>query len=320
MDLTDRFREIMAFWGLTYKRTRPDVPLHGSPERAAYRTVVEDNTSSTLYVLEKIPKGSYNSKLRICKALAFLRERGMGAVQPYLSDEHGDYIMEHRGAHWQIVPHVPGVPLERPAYVFHGWRGKVCAQFLAELRRRGADMPFFTPQCPFSLKDYFIDVTEKIKLHHPEVFARFAPVVQFVEGHFLDIHDRLPLAFCHGDYHPLNIIWAEKGMHTVIDWEFAGYKSDIYDVANMLGCIGVEEPRSLEGKFAKAFLAIVRHEGLLSRRSCNAIVEYMVALRFAWLAEWLRKEDHEMIHLELDYMKLLTGNREAIRRAWDMSP
>jgi len=291
------------------------VPLPGSPERAAYRSVVEDH-KSTLFVLEKIPRGLHSNKLRICKSLAFLHERGMDTVQPYLCNEQRGFIMGYRSAHWQIVPYVQGVPLQRPAYVFHGWRGKALAEFLVELRTVSEGMPFFCQDQPFSLKDYFIDMTQKMQVHHPEVFTQFAPIIDFVEEHFLDIHDQLPMAFCHGDYHCLNIIWSENGIASVIDWEFAGYKSDIYDVANMLGCIGIEEPASLAGNFAKAFLSEAREKGIISRISCNAILEFIIALRFPWLAEWLRNRDHEMIDLELDYMKLLIRNRHAISSKW----
>jgi aminoglycoside phosphotransferase (APT) family kinase protein len=44
---------------------------------------------------------------------------------------------------------------------------------------------------------------------------------------------RGPVAFCHGDYHPMNIIWSADDIKCVIDWEFSEYKSEIYDAANI---------------------------------------------------------------------------------------
>jgi homoserine kinase type II len=41
-------------------------------------------------------------------------------------------------------------------------------------------------------------------------------------------------------------------------------------------------------------------------------------MRFAWLSEWLRKDDREMIGLELDYMDLLIQNRDALARVWTL--
>ncbi len=53
------------------------------------------------------------------------------------------------------------------------------------------------------------------------------------------------ISFCHGDLHPLNVIWGEKSIRAVIDWEFSGIKPEIYDLANMLGCLGMEDPANL---------------------------------------------------------------------------
>jgi len=311
------FQDIMAFWGLTYKGMRPDIAMHGSPERAAYRSVVEDE-KSTLFILEKIPSGSYSDKSRICRSLAFLSKRGMDTVQPYLCNDEGRYMMRRGNEKWQILPYIEGAPLQRPEYVFHGWRGKVAAEFLVHLRKASEGMPFFVQEHSFSLKDYFRDMTQKMRVHDPEIFTRFAPIIDFVEQAFLDIHDELPVAFCHGDYHPLNIIWSENGIASVIDWEFAGYKSDVYDVANMLGCIGIEEPKSLAGDFALDFISRTKAEGIISTISCKTLLEFIITLRFAWLAEWLRNRDHEMIALELDYMELLLDSRHTIGKKWGM--
>jgi len=42
----------------------------------------------------------------------------------------------------------------------------------------------------------------------------------------------------------------------------------------------------------------------------------VLALRFAWLSDWLRRGDREMIDLEAVYIGLLLGEREALERAW----
>jgi homoserine kinase type II len=45
-------------------------------------------------------------------------------------------------------------------------------------------------------------------------------------------------------------------------------------------------------------------------------LEFVIAARFAWLAEWLRKRDGEMVNLELVYLKLLMDHAEMIRKTW----
>jgi len=123
-------------------------------------------------------------------------------------------------------------------------------------------------------------------------------------------------AFCHGDYHPMNIIWSTDGIRCVIDWEFCGLKSELYDVANLIGCIGMENPRSLAGGLVGHFIDRMKRSGIMSQISWRYLTEFIIALRFAWLAEWLRRKDRNMIRLERDYMKLLMDNKTVLQKAW----
>jgi homoserine kinase type II len=42
----------------------------------------------------------------------------------------------------------------------------------------------------------------------------------------------------------------------------------------------------------------------------------VVAIRFAWLSDWLRRRDREMIDLEVTYIHLLIDNRQALKDIW----
>jgi homoserine kinase type II len=39
-------------------------------------------------------------------------------------------------------------------------------------------------------------------------------------------------------------------------------------------------------------------------------------LRFAWLSEWLRRDDREMVDLEAVFIGLLLENRETLEKGW----
>jgi len=129
-------------------------------------------------------------------------------------------------------------------------------------------------------------------------------------------HDTLPVAFRHGDYHPLNVIWQDDAIAAVIDREFCGIKPDIYDAASLVGCVGMEHPSGLVDELALSFISGMRRKSIISPQSWNLFVEFIIALRFAWLAEWLRKKDREMIELEVTYMNLLMGNMDTLKAAW----
>jgi homoserine kinase type II len=126
----------------------------------------------------------------------------------------------------------------------------------------------------------------------------------------------LETAFCHGDYHPLNVIWEPAAIGAIIDWEFCGYKPALDDLANLLGCVGVEQPEALEGPVVRSLLAALGAGDYLSEASWTALPAYVLALRFAWLSEWLRRNDQEMIALELDYMNLLLKAHGALGGTW----
>ena len=124
----------------------------------------------------------------------------------------------------------------------------------------------------------------------------------------MDNYDDIPIAFNHGDFHPMNVIWSDNGIKAVIDWEFMGPKPELYDAANMVGCAGMENPAALRMDFVSSFLRKLRKSGVFSDISWHHFHPLVVALRFAWLNDWLIFKDREMVELEVTYMNLLVEN------------
>lgn len=215
-----------------------------------------------------------------------------------------------------MVSFIDGVPLDRRRYLHEGWRAEPLSGFLIELKDKSRGLPYFSPEERFSIAAYILTLLSEIEGHAPALMPRVGRVLAFLEKGFLGIHDTLPARFCHGDYHPLNIIWGKDDIRSVIDWEFAGIKPEIYDLANMVGCLGVEHPSSLVRDLVMNLIAQVKGAGIFAAISWDHFHEFVVALRFAWLSEWLRKADREMIGLELDYLELLVRNRDRLAREW----
>ena len=167
----------------------------------------------------------------------------------------------------------------------------------------------------FSITDYIQKLILQIQTHAPHVLVGIGPVIRFIEERFMKVHDRLPVSFCHGDFHPLNVIWSHDGIHAVIDWEFLGIKPEIYDAANLIGCIGIEDPEALLGDLVRQFILGLKQSQWISSASWDVLIEFVIAIRFAWLSEWLRHEDREMIALETDYMNLLADNADMLKKA-----
>ena len=309
----EELARVLERWDLSFRRTRDDLDLTGSPERTEFRTAVEDHAGD-VFVLERIPEAKCEHRRRISTVLFILAERGVPAIHPYIRNVREGTVTEHNGAYWQLMPFVEGVELPRPGCVSDQWRGRVLAQFLIELRRASTPLPA-VPATPFAITNYLQDLLARFRRRLPGLAEELQPVVTYLRKGFMDVHDALPTSFCHGDYHPLNIIWGARGLNSVLDWEFMGYKPEIYDLANMVGCVGMDRPEALLRGLAVSLLSTVRDAGIVESVSWAWFLDYVLALRFAWMREWVFRSNDEMINLELAFMFLLIDNREAISSA-----
>jgi homoserine kinase type II len=307
--------QIVAFWGIQFKQTHPFVKIEGSPERTEYRIVIEAATRE-LYLLEKIHERKRELKTKIIMALDHLHSNKVPFIQPYLQSPAGEYFHDYYGGIWQCVPFRTNLPLDREKYLFEAWRGKAMAEFLIQLQRGAVGISGFEKNKIFSIKDYIYDLLKRLEKYNPEMMEHAEPFVHYLEKGFFQVHDRFPSAFGHGDLHPLNIIWTAQGIGVVIDWEFLGYKPEIYDAANLLGCLGMENPESLTGELVQEFVSRMRSAQIWSPFSWEYLFEFIVAIRFAWLSEWLRKSDSEMVAMELDYLNLLVANSDRLKAQW----
>jgi homoserine kinase type II len=314
---THRIGQVLAQWAIPLETLRQDITISGSPERTDFRIVVED-TQGRRWLLEKIPHRLKRCKLDIIHLLEHLDRSGFEHALPYKPARNGAYHVVDEDGLWQLLPFLDSVPLDRPRYVFDTWRGEHMAKSLLSFQRAATGFSVPGSRDFFSITDYITDMDEKIARHTPGLVDPITPVIKHLERSFFDAHSTLPTALCHGDYHPLNIIWASGGIKALIDWEFFGLKPEGYDAANMLGCLGMEEPDGLSGGMALAFLEELKVAGFLSPESLRSLPDLILALRFAWLSEWLRKGDTEMIGLELTYMHLLLDNREKIIEIWKL--
>jgi homoserine kinase type II len=309
--------EILHCWGLVFKSERADVPMAGSPERALFRTVVED-AGAKRFVLEKIAPPMVDRKREIAAALEYLAGQGLAGVHPYLRNRDGDFITKAAGGFWQVSPFIDGVELRRPEYTLEAWRGRALARFLIDMKEKSEGIPFGKPGRPFSIAEFTRDLMARMTRHNPGRAAAAQKPYHHVEKHLFPAHDRLPVAFCHGDAHPINVIWGDSDIRGVIDWEFSGYKPEIYDAALVVGCIGMEDPAGLAGPLVMAFIQDLRAADCFDASGFAVLPEFVIALRFAWLSEWLRKKDEEMVEMETDYLHLLLDGRDKLRLAWGL--
>ena len=309
--------DILQHWDLELRAERPELAPAGSPERSLFRTVVED-AEGKRFVLERVASRAVGRKREIAETLDWLASRGLAGIHGYLRNGQGDSLVKAAGGFWQASPFIEGVELDRPAYVLEAWRGEALARFLIEMKGVSAGIPFGRPRQPFSIAEFTRDLMAKMARHAPGRAAAVRDVCDWLEASLFFDHDRLPVAFSHGDPHPINVIWGEGDIRGVIDWEFSGTKPEIYDAALVVGCLGMEDPLALAGPMALAFIETLRASGRFDARGFAVFPEFVTALRFAWLSDWMRKKDGEMVEMETDYIRLLFDGRESLRRVWGL--
>ena len=311
----DLLNGVCALWDLEFRQSRTDLPLAGSPERCEYRMVIED-FKHNLYILENIAAETRSHKQKIADCLFYLSGQSLAHVHPYLKQADNETIAFYQERFWQIGPYVVGKELARPDYVQEGWRGRDLAAFLLELRDKSREVPGFDPSQPFSILSFIDDFMLRLKKHDPQISTRVQPAYAYLQAQLQPVHDQLPVRFSHGDLHPLNVIWSTDKMLAVIDWEFLGYKTESYDAANLVGCIGMELPRGLTDDLVFEFIQNLKRTNYLSRTGWSHFFEMVLALRFAWLSEWLHRSDPEMVELEMVYINMLLENRDLLLRSW----
>ncbi len=307
---------ICVQWQIDIHCVRTDIEIQGSPERALSRVVIED-TLGRRFLVEQFDFGKRALRDRVARAVDFLFTQGLTQVVPYRKTVKGEFLLFFEGICFQVSEFLDGTPLKRPDYLSSSAMGKNTARFLVQMAEAALGMKEHLSFPRFSIKNYIHNLFRTMKIHDRPVHDRFLPVLNFLESEFMPAHDHLPLTFCHGDLHPLNIIWDREAVKAVIDWEFAGIKPDLYDAANFVGCAGIENPNGLGMDMVMTFVTDLHRTDVISDMGWRFFPEYVLALRFAWLSEWLRKKDQEMIDLEHAFMKILVDHMGEIKTAFN---
>lgn len=304
-------------FSISMTRPRPDMEISGSPERTDFRSVIESEDGG-LFLIECFNLSKYKRKRAIAEIVNRLNINGLKSTIVYKKTTDGDFLFKDNNLAWQVCNFIKSDNLDRPDYVYIKEIGSEFAGFLIDLSQtstkinlKNTDLPFF------SIKKYIHSIFRQISIHNPEINPKIKPVYDFLESGFFDKHDLLKEGFCHGDIHPMNVIWKNKRIVAVIDWEFMGIKPEIYDLANLLGCIGIEDPNALGGNLVKELIAKLKKTNIYEKASWDILIEFVIAIRFGWLSEWLRKKDHEMIELETDFMNLLVKYCHDINSIWN---
>lgn len=314
----DRFLAwVESLWGIRVAGICRDASIQGSPERSLSRAVVEGACGS-LFFMEKFAQEKFRHRSRVARTLVLLNRGGLSRALAPETARTGEYLPFFRDACFQVTRFVDSTELDRPQWLSSADIGTQMAGFLIEMKgaSKGIGREISFPA--FSIKTYIYRLFRDMETHHPRHLDQYLPILSFLEKGFMDAHDSLPRDFCHGDFHPLNVIWDQHRIRGVIDWEFTGMKPDCYDAANLVGCAGIEHPEGLAMPMVTSFLSQLKQAGVISVQTRKWFPEYVLALRFAWLSEWLRKQDDQMLETEAAFMNILIGHMDELRDIWHL--
>jgi len=294
-------KRVLDLWNISLAQLLPADTIPGSPERCKHRLAFADRDGHR-FILEQLDPISFNRKMTIAERLDQLARSNL-TVTPYCQGSDGNWVQKLKGACWQLSPYVDGIRLDRTSYFRDAWRGEAVGHFLADLSNATCGWTLEEPF--FSMTGFIDNLMASISRSDPLLIPEVNPIYEFLRKRLYPVIDDLPITFGHGDPHPLNTIWGEDCINSVIDWEFCGWKPKLYDAALVAGCVGAEAPEAREAEFVSSFLRTLRQTGLLSLEDMALFPLFVLAVRFGWLSEWLRKKDDEMIDFELFYMRLL---------------
>ena len=304
----DVINAVLAQWGLDGAVELPDAICGGSPNRVNARWAVGKDGSA--FVLESLLAAKAGSRMRQASFLAELARHGCSRINPWLPSISGQFGIHFGGVFWQLRRFANGDLTLPDSYSGDSWRGDALANFLLELRDKSSSLMDDTP---FLLSTYIPKVMHSIHHRNPALHEDLLPIQRELAP-FLESEASFPKAFCHGDYHPQNIVWSNQGISAVIDWEFCGMKTAMYDLATLLGCIGMDCPENFSGNLVTTLVRRLHDAGWGARESWRWLPECIAASRIAWMREWCFMDNRDLMVQELDYIWLLLDNRDLLCR------
>ncbi|MFW6220600.1 MAG: phosphotransferase [Nanoarchaeota archaeon] len=309
----NEYKELLNYYNINFNKILPDIKLNGSPERCLFRICIKD-INNKKYILEKIPSQKIKRKQEIIDLIINLNKYNIKETPNFLKSKNNEYIINFNNSFFQLQEFIEGETLIQPDYLNDSIKGENLAKLLIKINKKNIKV-----KNNFSIKKYIYSIIKTIKLYDYNYYLELFKIIKYLESNLFINYDKIPESFSHGDLHPLNVIWDNEKIKSLIDFEFFSKNLEMYDAANLLGCLGIENPYQLtkEG-FSESFIKTIKKENIYSQISYKNFIDLIIAIRFGWISEWFRKNDIEMKKLELDYIKFLIKNKQKIEKYYNL--
>ncbi|PID29847.1 MAG: hypothetical protein CSB55_00890 [Candidatus Cloacimonadota bacterium] len=304
MTFEEKLIKIAQVWDKKINRTEKNINIQGSPARSDFRIAV--SSPEQIYILEKYGKEKEKTKNKIYLATDYLHKK-IKEIITYERNQKGEFALIENGAYWHLIKYIKGTDLPRPDYAYDSRYAKALIDF--QNRFNAVPKEEIRKFCKekFHLGKFCLNLLEKLKKNDPDIYQKITFSHAYAER-TEEQEQKAEFNFSHGDFHPLNIIWDNFQIKTLIDWEFCNWKIKGYDYGLLVGCLGMENPTALLGDLAKKLTA----ENYDIKKY---FFDLILCIRLLWLSNWLHIGDKGMTDLEISYLKLLNLNREKIENA-----
>lgn len=306
--------EIFDIWGIKLKKMDKKIDLFSSPEREFDRESFI-NEREDIYIVESILEEHLYHRKKLIDLYKYFDDKNFNYTKNYIKTLNGEfYYLDEKV--YLLRNYIKANSLNQEKYLKDVWRGEALAKFLIELKKVSKEISFIEKEEDINVKEHVYYLFEKLKKYRPTLAKQFEKIKFLLEIDFFEKYDSLENGFCHGDLHPINVLWGQNKIVGVIDWEFFAYKKEIYDLANLIGCMGFENPSSLIDEITIELLNNIYKSKIYDELSIQYLMEFIIAQRSSWLSLWLKKEDRDMIKEELIYMEFLVDNITNIQNIW----
>ena len=300
-----REKEILSAWPIHFSSIGKKELITGSPNRTEERFLFRDE-EGIYYIAEGYSESKKAFQIRQNLLLEFLAENHLWGIHPFYRTLSGEHGAEKDHLFWQVRPYIPAGGLPRNSLGKRKNLGIFYGEFLLQMKELIADAPAPPPMpnAPFYIANFLPKLENLAERKMPSIMGELRHFEEKLIP-FLKWERKADGFFAHGDFHPGNILADDKGIRAVIDWEFAGIKFPGYDMALLIGCLGMDDPNNLSGETVKALQDTLYLNDFMEDEAWDLLPQQIAATRMGWLGEWLNLGENSLVEQELTLLSIL---------------
>jgi len=300
--------DLKKHWGISARKVEPFKPYEYAPFRRGRAWLVDES-----FLLKSDASTRFQAREYERRLVRLLGKQNV----PVLSPRENKTVQQDDRIYqlFDYVPQRDGGRIDYPRELEKAGRAGLVLAKIANMEARGAD-PDLLREAP-SIKKAIETALKKIPTDDDKILHAIRLAHGYVSERLFPFLPCLERTFCHGDFHPENILWEGGRVRAVIDWEKAGVREDLYDLACFIGCVGMDDPAELTGEWTKELIRSHIHNTRTTKLSFELLLELVLAIRICWMPVWFSDPgDYEIAEMEAAFWNRIMTHAEEIKSSW----